>query len=105
MITFTCNVAGIPTPTVTWYFNGAQRNPGDGILISGDNFTISTLAVEHTGMYQCFANNVVGRTQHSWVLQVREPSKGILLSHSLFPFLPLLFLCLALMGPAGQIVR
>ena len=67
-ITFTCNVAGIPTPDVTWYFNGARRNAGGGISISGNTLTISSMAVEHTGMYQCFASNLVGSVQHSWAL-------------------------------------
>ena len=71
MITFTCNVAGIPTPTVTWYHNGVQLSAGGVISISGNTLTISSLAMGHTGMYQCFASNPVGSVQHSWALQVR----------------------------------
>ena len=91
-VSFTCVVEGIPTPTVTWYHNGVQLNASGVISISGNTLNISNLTVGHTGMYQCFANNVVGRTQRSWALQVREPSKGIPPSHSLSLFLPLLFL-------------
>ena len=76
MITFTCNVAGIPTPTVTWYHNGAQLSAGSVISISGNTLTISPMAVVHTGMYQCFASNPVGNVQHSWVLQVRVAGEG-----------------------------
>ena len=82
-VTFTCVVSGIPTPTVTWYHNGAQLSAGGVISISGNSLTISSLTVGHTGMYQCFANNVVGSTQRSWALQVRTPSKGIPPLHAL----------------------
>ena len=70
-VTFTCVVEGIPTPTVTWYHNGVQLNAGGVISISGNTLTISSLAFRYTGMYQCLASNVVGRTQCSWALQVR----------------------------------
>ena len=75
-ITFTCNVAGIPTPAVTWYHNGVQLNTGAGISISGNTLTISPMAVGHTGMYQCFASNPVGNVQHLWALQVRVAGEG-----------------------------
>ena len=91
-VSFTCVVEGIPTPTITWYHNRVQLNASGVISISGNTLNISSLTVGHTGMYQCFANNVVGNTQRSWALQVREPSKGIPPSHSLSPFLPLVFL-------------
>ena len=81
-VTFTCVVSGIPTPTVTWYHNGAELSADGVISISGNTLNISSLTVGHTGMYQCFANNVVGSTHHSWALQVREPRKGIPPSHS-----------------------
>ena len=83
-VTFTCVVEGIPTPTVTWYHNGAQLRAGGVISISGNTLNISSLTVGHTGMYQCFANNVVNSTQRSWALQVRTPSKGIKFHHPTF---------------------
>ena len=64
-VSFTCVVEGIPTPTVTWYHNGVQLNASGLISISGNTITISNLTVGHTGMYQCFASNEVGSTQHS----------------------------------------
>ena len=85
-VTFTCVVEGIPTPTVTWYHNGIQLSAGGVISISRNSpnvsvLSISTLAVEHTGMYQCFVSNVVGRTQASWALQVRTSGEGITHTH------------------------
>ena len=75
-VTFSCVLSGIPTPSVTWYHNGAHLSAGGVISISRNSpnisvLSISSLAVEDTGMYQCFASNVVGRTQASWALQVR----------------------------------
>ena len=77
-VSFTCVVEGIPTPTVTWYYNGG--NPHGVISVSGSNLNINTLTistpiVEDTGMYQCIAENVVGKVQRSWALQVRSPSE------------------------------
>ena len=78
---FTCTIAGIPTPDVTWYHNDVELRSGGRVSItrvslSTATLTIFPLTVEHSGMYQCFASNVVGSTQHSWVLQVRMPSEG-----------------------------
>ena len=85
-VTFTCVVSGIPTPTVTWYHNGVQLSVGGAISISRNSpnvsvLSISSLAVEDTGIYQCFASNVVGRTQASWALQVKTSGKGITPTH------------------------
>ena len=76
-VSFTCVVEGIPTPTVTWYHNGVQLSAGGVVSISGNTLNISSLTVGHTGMYQCFASNVVGSTQHSWALQVRMLGEGM----------------------------
>ena len=76
-VSFTCVVEGIPTPTVTWYHNGVQLSAGGVISISGNTLNTSSLTVGHTGMYQCFASNVVGSTQHSWALQVRMLGEGM----------------------------
>ena len=85
-VTFTCVVSGIPTPTVTWYFNGAELSAGGVISISGNSpnvsvLFLSSLAVNQTGIYQCFASNVVGRTQASWALQVRISGESITHTH------------------------
>ena len=78
---FTCTIiAGIPTPTVTWYHDNVELHSGRRISItrvspSMATLTISSLTVDDTGMYQCFASSVVGRTQYSWALQVRTPGK------------------------------
>ena len=83
-VTFTCVVEGIPTPTVTWYHNGGS--PRGVTLDSGPNrnintLTISSSAVGNTGMYQCIADNGIGKVQVSWALQVRTPGEGIIYNH------------------------
>ena len=87
---FTCTIAGVPTPTVTWYHDNVQLNNGGRIVItrvspSTATLTISDLTEGDTGMYQCIASNVVGRTQASWALQVRTPSEGITHTHTHIP--------------------
>ena len=85
-VSFTCVVSGVPTPTVTWYHNGAQLSTGGEISIRRNSpnvsvLFLSSLAVNQTGMYQCFASNVVGRTQASWALQVRISGESITHTH------------------------
>ena len=80
-VTLRCVVEGIPTPTVTWYHNGGS--PHGVTSVSGSNrnintLTISTLVEGHTGMYQCIADNGVGKVQVLWALQVRTPGEGII---------------------------
>ena len=78
----TCMIAGIPTPTVTWYHDNVELHSGRKISItrvspSMATLNISSLTVDDTGIYQCFAGNVVGRTQRSLSLQVRTPGKTL----------------------------
>ena len=80
-VTFTCVVEGIPIPTVTWYHNGGSLH---GVTsVSGSNRNINTLTISSsvvgdTGMYQCIAENPVGKVQVLWALQVRTPGEGII---------------------------
>ena len=89
---FSCTIAGIPTPTVAWYHDDVELHSGRRISItrvspSMATLTISGLTVDDTGMYQCFASNVVGRTQHSWALQVRTPGKVLVLPTHIYAYL------------------
>ena len=75
-VTFRCVVDGISTPTVAWYHNGG--NPRGVTPVSGSNrdvnsLTISSSVARDTGMYQCIANNGVGKNQALWALHVRKP--------------------------------
>ena len=76
-VSFTCGTSGIPTPDVTWYFNGMLLTASVVISISGNTLSISPLAEVHTGMYQCFVSNMVSTSQTSWALQVRTPGEDV----------------------------
>lgn len=74
-VVFSCEMSGIPTPSVTWYFNGEQLSTGSGITISKNTLTISSLAEEHSGMYQCFVSNLIDGVQASWAVQASTPGE------------------------------
>ena len=76
---FRCSVTGNPLPIVTWYFNGELLEGDDQRMIAGDTLTIPSTAVEHSGMYQCVAENEFGVSAvESWTLQVRAPGMYLL---------------------------
>ena len=82
--TFTCQATGGPTPTISWYFNGAPLINGTKHLISNTlsnaNITInSTIAIMNVqssdvGTYTCNATNVVSSDTSSGVLTVNGKS-------------------------------
>ena len=77
---FTCQATGGPTPTISWYFNGALLINGMKHLISNmlsnANITInSTIAIMNVqssdvGTYTCNATNVLSTDTSSGVLTV-----------------------------------
>ncbi len=78
-----CGITGIPTPTVTWYYNGDLASGVDGIAVNISELTIAGPQVAHSGIYQCFVKNAYGQVieddQRAWVLEIREPCKYIIL--------------------------
>ena len=71
---FSCPFTGIPTPTLSWFFNGQMIS---GVNIQDDSLTIAAPQVGNSGAYQCFVENSVSEEITSWVLEVREPGKII----------------------------
>ena len=69
---FTCKVSGIPNPTA-WYYNGLPLVSSSNMIVGGSVVTILYASVEHSGMYQCFAENENSIVFNSWTLQVRKP--------------------------------
>ena len=76
---FTCQSAGRPVPTISWYYNGALLVNGTEYMISEmslDTTTISNaltiMSVESSdvGTYTCNATNVVFSDTSSGVLTV-----------------------------------
>lgn len=66
-IEFTCKVGGNPINKVSWYHNGQLLSNDKRYHISNnpDKLTISPLAKEDYGMYQCFVSNDLTMTQSS----------------------------------------
>ena len=76
-ITYTCGIEGIPTPTVTWYYNG-ELVFLDDVILSWNRLHITSPRVNHSGIYQCFVRNSIGKEifddQRTWILEVKNPS-------------------------------
>ncbi len=83
-VSYMCVFEGIPTPTVTWYFNGERIPTDSGISENGNQVVIAAPLVVHSGVYQCVVSNVIDgvvqEDRRAWVVEVREPrecnSKG-----------------------------
>ena len=71
-VSYRCEVEGIPTPTVTWYYNGGAVS--EGVSVNGNELVIADPQVSHSGIYQCQVTNVIGDTQYEdsrmWILEV-----------------------------------
>ena len=83
-VVYTCENRGLPVPVVSWYYNGASTMP-EGITVTNEStLSISSLQVNHSGIYQCFVENFVidsfRKDSRSWVLQVRSPSKCLVIA-------------------------
>ncbi|XP_062528132.1 hemicentin-1 isoform X4 [Bombyx mori] len=71
----TCSVLkGSPVPTITWMYkndttNGFVNLPTDGI--DRGNLSISNVTLEHSGIYRCVAENVIGQDTHKIELVVQ----------------------------------
>ena len=73
--TFTC-VTGGSSSDLLFYHNGVKLENGvNGVQISGGSLTIASTTTDHTGMYQCIAENDSGSDGTSWFLIVRNPSE------------------------------
>ena len=70
--TFACGAAGVPAPTISYYFNATLITTGvsDGVL------TLTGVTNDaNTGPYQCFADNVHADSSPLWVVTVRDPGE------------------------------
>ena len=76
-VSYRCEVEGIPTPTVTWYYNGGAVS--EGVSVNGNLLVIADPQVSHSGIYQCQVTNIIGDTQYEdsrmWILEVRIPGE------------------------------
>ena len=71
-VTLTVKVTGIPTPTITWLFNG-RKLKNDYSTEVGKDGSLTLMAVEpkHAGTYTFTASNTVGSVEGCTKLVVR----------------------------------
>ena len=71
-VTLTVKVAGSPTPTITWLFNGWEVKNDYSTEVGKDgSLTLITVEPKHTGTYTFTASNKVGSVEGSTKLVVR----------------------------------
>lgn len=74
-IRFDCKaIAGHPTPTITWKFqNNNKLSPHSVILPMYPGFiTIKSATIHDSGVFECYAENVVGSFRTSTIVEVEE---------------------------------
>ena len=75
-VNFTCRATGVPTPKLTWTFNGGRLPLGiNEKNFKGDLFQESFLKIQRAtkkmeGTYKCTAKNKANGTSYSTILQV-----------------------------------
>lgn len=61
---FSCQSAGDPAPSITWYKDGDQVKPGSRYSILANNTIVITKAVlSDRGWFTCRASNAAGMVQ------------------------------------------
>lgn len=77
-MTLTCPIDADPLPKFTWYKDGRQINKGDYSLSSnGKTLTISGARVTDAGQFTCEAENVAGKTNVTFDVDVHGKDKNI----------------------------
>ncbi|XP_055671290.1 hemicentin-1 [Falco peregrinus] len=96
-VTFVCDAAGIPPPTLLWLKNGKPIENSDSlevhILSGGSKLQIARSQLLDSGTYTCIASNIEGKAQKTYVLSIQVPPNivgsempsevGVLLGESL----------------------
>lgn len=58
-LTLTCNVSGLPTPSITWKRNNLLAQKG------GSTYTVPSLKASDSGAYSCVATNLAGEAKET----------------------------------------
>ncbi|KAF9796157.1 hypothetical protein SFRURICE_010166 [Spodoptera frugiperda] len=69
----TCDVDGVPAPTVYWTFNGINVTRTTRTQITADYSLIIKTTLDDTGNYACHAENKLGKDERNVFLQVYVP--------------------------------
>ncbi|NXY61032.1 HMCN1 protein, partial [Callaeas wilsoni] len=76
-VTFVCDAAGIPPPTLGWLKNGKPIENLDSlevhILSGGSKLHIARSQLLDSGTYTCIASNPEGKAQKTYVLSIQVP--------------------------------
>lgn len=77
-VMFVCSTEGFPPPGITWYYNGAPISSLNGVSVSGNQLNVLNPQVNHSGVYQCLARNMLpsgfSEDSRAWILEVRLQS-------------------------------
>ena len=77
-VSLRCSASGNPPPRITWLLDGGELMPRGYVLGSYldsannviSHMNISSVRVQHGGLYTCVARNVLGAVQHSAMLNI-----------------------------------
>ncbi|KAK3933321.1 Down syndrome cell adhesion molecule-like protein Dscam2, partial [Frankliniella fusca] len=81
-LSLACAVSGQPPPRVTWLLDGAEIPPqssyqlGSFVTPRGDviaHLNVSSVRVQHGGLYTCLARNILGAVHHAAPINVYGP--------------------------------
>ena len=87
-VTFQCQASGIPSPTISWYRNGAMLSPSTdprislgvptqqlqitGVYRVTRNITINSTATSDAGVYSCVGVNQYGNGSNVFTVTVQR---------------------------------
>ncbi|KAL4660770.1 hemicentin-1-like [Arapaima gigas] len=69
-VSLRCDAQGVPEPEVTWYRNGLQLVPGNGVKMEGGLLEMKGVQVGDSGIYTCTVSNIAGQIDRSFRLSV-----------------------------------
>jgi hypothetical protein len=77
-VSLRCSASGNPPPRITWLLDGGLLVPRGYVLGSYldsannviSHLNISSVRVQHGGLYTCVARNVLGAVHHSAMLNI-----------------------------------
>ncbi|CAL8343147.1 unnamed protein product [Lota lota] len=72
-VTLRCEARGLPEPEVTWYRNGLQLVPGNGLRIERHQLDIEGVQLSDGGTYTCKVSNAAGQVDRTFRLTVHVP--------------------------------
>ncbi|XP_056132043.1 hemicentin-1 [Lampris incognitus] len=72
-VTLRCEAQGFPKPEVTWYRNGLQLVPGNGVKMDPHQLEIVGVQLADGGTYTCKVSNMAGQVDRTFRLTVHVP--------------------------------